>query len=1096
MHPTSPRQHCLQPPTPHPKPLLPATNTLSYNESIFTTPLWLQLLLSSVFLCRDKNQVCLLCEVILKQIPAFNFFCASLESIIAIENTWEWEEVWGDTPTLHLGFVLGGKNGVWGGVIPPKKTRGKGKKAIVSPKPASVEFSDESDSEPARKLTGVRKSMSLTEAAEEKAARQVHATHERIVTKSNPEPARRRPSGIAFRDTSGVSKKMSPDPSQKLNYVQTLTPEEQLVADTMQALKASRKSSRSQPHAGGSSEGTGTKPGVPDESTVTPKTSDEGIESEYFEEENVDEAIDWVYFDEDEEKKDGDDDNDDDDDDDDKSIDIEETDDEETNDEFVRGDEQVQENVDEEMKDAEVDDIGNSDEEITNTTKADAEKIEEVKDDNKKAELPPLRSNLYVSLGFGNQFLNHSFDKSTVGTLKDSVDAEINSLLDVQIQQEIPQIQSPSILTIPILMIFEPVVLSTILEIPTVTSATTPPHYVSTISPILQQTTTLIPTPTITAEILPVTTIPDPLPSISKKESILEKDVQELKAVDHTTTLLTSLRSKIPSSINAYLGSSLGDALQKSQCKQTLLMRSRIYCQSFYQRQYLQSNINKALEKTPTELAQSSSQAQSSLKAAESLSEYELKMILFDNMDKRCSYLTHDKHQDLYDALFNSLSLDDAIVRGQANPDKILKKRDRDDKDHSAGPNQGKKTKRSRTKESEPSKKSSTTKESSKGTSPAKTSKSGKSVTVEEPVKEAVFEMATDHIEQTVDDVVNDADQPPDDTTQTKDKAPKYNLFKQPPRTPTPDPEWNKCQVVDDQPEYKPLHLKGCLGRLTVPSEYFFNNDLEYLKSSYPEKKYTMSITKTKAARYELVGFEGMILNLWSATKVGYNKDVERGIKHWGPKGQMWYRSEINKFSNHNVYSTLKILSVVSVKINKLHGYGHLEEIVVKRVGRQKYTFKEGDFVNLHLNDIEDMLLLVAQHKLFNLKGNEIFDLADYSRISAKELYPPLFDPHGAVYEDLNKRKRVMRADELNKFSDGTLKLVHDELHHRIVNFRLGYNIEMSRRKWSAIDKRRPELMVELIDKQMRERRIIRNLERLVGARELEMDYMLMHRTI
>ncbi|GJT97291.1 reverse transcriptase domain-containing protein [Tanacetum coccineum] len=49
-------------------------------------------LLSSVFLCRDKNQVCLLCEVILKQIPAFNFFCASLESIIAIENTWEWEK--------------------------------------------------------------------------------------------------------------------------------------------------------------------------------------------------------------------------------------------------------------------------------------------------------------------------------------------------------------------------------------------------------------------------------------------------------------------------------------------------------------------------------------------------------------------------------------------------------------------------------------------------------------------------------------------------------------------------------------------------------------------------------------------------------------------------------------------------------------------------------------------------------------------------------------------------------------------------------------------------------------------------------------------
>ncbi|GJX73841.1 hypothetical protein Tco_0312436 [Tanacetum coccineum] len=88
-----------------------------------------------------------------------------------------------------------------------------------------------------------------------------------------------------------------------------------------------------------------------------------------------------------------------------------------------------------------------------------------------------------------------------------------------------------------------------------------------------------------------------------------------------------------------------------------------------------------------------------------------------------------------------------------------------------------------------------------------------------------------------------------------------------------------------------------------------------------------------------------------------------------------------------------------------------------------------------------------------------------------------------------------MRADELYKFSDGTLKTVRDELHHRILDFHLGCNKEMSRRKWMAIDKRISELMVELIDKQMRERRIIRNLERLVGSRELEMDYRLMTRT-
>ncbi|GJS59934.1 hypothetical protein Tco_0654718 [Tanacetum coccineum] len=71
------------------------------------------------YVSQDKNQVCLLCEVILKQIPAFNFFCASLESIIAIENTWEWvlsgfaRRKYGTTSLVVPGFFVGRENGVW-----------------------------------------------------------------------------------------------------------------------------------------------------------------------------------------------------------------------------------------------------------------------------------------------------------------------------------------------------------------------------------------------------------------------------------------------------------------------------------------------------------------------------------------------------------------------------------------------------------------------------------------------------------------------------------------------------------------------------------------------------------------------------------------------------------------------------------------------------------------------------------------------------------------------------------------------------------------------------------------------------------------------
>ncbi|GJR49684.1 hypothetical protein Tco_1400205 [Tanacetum coccineum] len=179
-----------------------------------------------------------------------------------------------------------------------------------------------------------------------------------------------------------------------------------------------------------------------------------------------------------------------------------------------------------------------------------------------------------------------------------------------------------------------------------------------------------------------------------------------------------------------------------------------------------------------------------------------------------------------------------------------------------------------------------------------------------------------------------------------------------------------------------------------------------------------------------------------------------------------------------------------SVTVNNLHGYGYLEEIMVRRADRQLYKFKEGDFVNLHLNDIEDMLLLDVQHKLFHLDGDVIVDLA-----VALQLYIPSFDPPGVVYADLSNRKKQMRADELYKFLYETLKKGRDTFRHKLLNFCFGYNKDMPRKKWSDSDKRRSCIMVDLIDKQMLERQILRNLERLVGARELEMDYKLMQRT-
>nr|GFA48704.1 hypothetical protein [Tanacetum cinerariifolium] len=74
--------------------------------------------------------------------------------------------------------------------------------------------------------------------------------------------------------------------------------------------------------------------------------------------------------------------------------------------------------------------------------------------------------------------------------------------------------------------------------------------------------------------------------------------------------------------------------------------------------------------------------------------------------------------------------------------------------------------------------------------------------------------------------------------------------------------------------------------------------------------------------------------------------------------------------SSHDVYSTKCILAVTQDKVMRKHGYGYLREIEVRRVDNDLYTFKEGDFSRLRINDIEDMLILIVQNRLTNLLGD------------------------------------------------------------------------------------------------------------------------------
>ncbi|GKF79626.1 hypothetical protein Tco_0235194, partial [Tanacetum coccineum] len=138
---------------------------------------------------------------------------------------------------------------------------------------------------------------------------------------------------------------------------------------------------------------------------------------------------------------------------------------------------------------------------------------------------------------------------------------------------------------------------------------------------------------------------------------------------------------------------------------------------------------------------------------------------------------------------------------------------------------------------------------------------------------------------------------------------------------------------------------------------------------------YSTSVTKTKAAKYEIKWIKDLVRNLWSPVKVIYDKYAYWGTSHWGPKRQHFYGFVANMSLLKDVYSRKRITAVTRLTIMKKYDYGHLEETEVRRDDQKLYKFREGDFLRLHLQDIEDMLLLLVQQKLTNLTIDERYDL-------------------------------------------------------------------------------------------------------------------------
>ncbi|GJX38591.1 hypothetical protein Tco_0251894 [Tanacetum coccineum] len=400
--------------------------------------------------------------------------------------------------------------------------------------------------------------------------------------------------------------------------------------------------------------------------------------------------------------------------------------------------------------------------------------------------------------------------------------------------------------------------------------------------------------------------------------------------------------------------------------------------------------INESLEHVV--LAKESSQLQSSYEAVATLTEFELKKILIDKMDKSELYLAATEHRDCYEGLKKSYELDKTFF---STYDKVyLLKRSRKDKDKDEDPFAGsdRGLKKRKTSKDAKSAKGPKTKESQSGSSKGDKSKSkssGNSIQSEEPEFEvADLDMPYDQEENLGNDDV-----------EPKEKiASKCDWFTKPthPQEPT-DPDSN----VDKTPQKgqnqcwlmtlassaeKPLKPFDELMSTPIDFSAFIINGLKInnltqetllgptfrllkgTRANYAELEYDFEeCYKALSEKLDWENPEGgdypfdltkplPLVMSRNCQKVPVDYFFNNDLKYLqGGILTMTYTTSLIK--TKVVLYDLPGIEVM-VEVMRKHGYGYLKEIVVRRDDNILYRFKEGDSPHLRINDVEDMLLL------------------------------------------------------------------------------------------------------------------------------------------
>ncbi|GJU95196.1 hypothetical protein Tco_1319952 [Tanacetum coccineum] len=156
---------------------------------------------------------------------------------------------------------------------------------------------------------------------------------------------------------------------------------------------------------------------------------------------------------------------------------------------------------------------------------------------------------------------------------------------------------------------------------------------------------------------------------------------------------------------------------------------------------------------------------------------------------------------------------------------------------------------------------------------------------------------------------------------------------------------------------------------------------------------------------------------MWSEVPVNYDKHALWGISHWGRKRQQFYAFAANRESTRDVYYKRRIIVVIKLQIVEWHGYKQLDWITVRKL------------TNLN---VEDRLAFGVSLRMFTRNTYR-------SDLKRKDAYTSYSNPRGFIYQNKDKKNKLMRIDELHKFSDGTLDDVRTALNDRLKGIRMEY---------------------------------------------------------